>query len=102
METRTETRGELRRTMSRVSAFRSLFLVLLLRYDIVLVFYNTVRCVFHFFFFFSSRRRHTRFDCDWSSDVCSSDLAMPPPGPPPPEGEGISCTAASWTTVRAE
>src|SRR5256886_16097375 len=26
-------------------------------------------------FFFSSRRRHTRFDCDWSSDVCSSDLA---------------------------
>src|SRR2546430_7822540 len=29
---------------------------------------------FFFFFFFSSRRRHTRFDCDWSSDVCSSDL----------------------------
>src|SRR2546430_6834326 len=27
-------------------------------------------------FFFSSRRRHTRFDCDWSSDVCSSDLLM--------------------------
>src|SRR2546430_12494906 len=26
------------------------------------------------FVFFSSRRRHTRFDCDWSSDVCSSDL----------------------------
>src|SRR5882762_2800170 len=28
-----------------------------------------------FYFFFSSRRRHTRFKCDWSSDVCSSDLA---------------------------
>src|SRR6266511_5239813 len=28
-----------------------------------------------FFFFFSSRRRHTRFSRDWSSDVCSSDLA---------------------------
>src|SRR2546430_9909857 len=27
------------------------------------------------YFFSSSRRRHTRFDCDWSSDVCSSDLA---------------------------
>src|SRR2546430_12948534 len=26
-------------------------------------------------FFISSRRRHTRFDCDWSSDVCSSDLS---------------------------
>src|SRR2546428_1341252 len=26
-------------------------------------------------FFFSSRRRHTRCDRDWSSDVCSSDLA---------------------------
>src|SRR5256886_3632428 len=25
---------------------------------------------FFIFFFFSSRRRHTRFDCDWSSDVC--------------------------------
>src|SRR2546430_1508135 len=29
------------------------------------------------YFFFSSRRRHTRFDCDWSSDVCSSDLLSP-------------------------
>src|SRR2546430_8699007 len=29
-------------------------------------------------FFFSSRRRHTRFDCDWSSDVCSSDLDVTP------------------------
>src|SRR2546430_5655616 len=29
-----------------------------------------------FSFFFSSRRRHTRFDCDWSSDVCSSDLTL--------------------------
>src|SRR6266568_6429595 len=27
------------------------------------------------FFFFSSRRRHTRWNCDWSSDVCSSDLS---------------------------
>src|SRR3712207_7273198 len=26
-------------------------------------------------FFFSSRRRHTRYWRDWSSDVCSSDLA---------------------------
>src|SRR2546430_9140108 len=32
------------------------------------------RCFCHLFFFFSSRRRHTIFDCDWSSDVCSSDL----------------------------
>src|SRR6266568_9547433 len=29
---------------------------------------------YYFFFFFSSRRRHTRWNCDWSSDVCSSDL----------------------------
>src|SRR6266436_3264983 len=28
------------------------------------------------FFFFSSRRRHTRCSRDWSSDVCSSDLAV--------------------------
>src|SRR5205807_7925165 len=32
---------------------------------------------FLFFFFFSSRRRHTRLQGDWSSDVCSSDLAPP-------------------------
>src|SRR6267142_5317124 len=30
----------------------------------------------YFVFFFSSRRRHTRFTCDWSSDVCSSDLPL--------------------------
>src|SRR5215204_7245786 len=41
-----------------------------------------------FFFFFSSRRRHTRSLCDWSSDVCSSDLpsqgskARAPTAPP--------------------
>src|SRR6266581_2243564 len=33
-------------------------------------------------FFFSSRRRHTRWTGDWSSDVCSSDLA-PLAGVPP-------------------
>src|SRR2546427_1964000 len=36
--------------------------------------YLTVTGVQTCAFFFSSRRRHTRFDCDWSSDVCSSDL----------------------------
>src|SRR5690606_40127710 len=35
---------------------------------------SVVSCV-SLFFFFSSRRRHTRFSRDWSSDVCSSDLA---------------------------
>src|SRR5689334_23385648 len=33
--------------------------------------HGSLRCVD---FFFSSRRRHTRWNCDWSSDVCSSDL----------------------------
>src|SRR2546430_7945992 len=42
--------------------------------------------VLYYFFFFSSRRRHTRFDCDWSSDVCSSDL----PGGTSGEGCGTS------------
>src|SRR2546429_603094 len=28
------------------------------------------------FYFFSSIRRHTRCSRDWSSDVCSSDLAV--------------------------
>src|SRR3712207_3759458 len=34
------------------------------------------------FFFFSSRRRHTRYWRDWSSDVCSSDLAYRGAGRP--------------------
>src|SRR3712207_1038676 len=37
---------------------------------------KTMHCrVQSLFFFFSSRRRHTRYWRDWSSDVCSSDLA---------------------------
>src|SRR6266478_7056789 len=41
-------------------------------------------------FFFSSRRRHTRFDCDWSSDVCSSDL----------DGRCVLCSAAAHFVLR--
>src|SRR5260370_4745099 len=33
--------------------------------------------------FFSSRRRHTRFKCDWSSEVCSSDLMVTADGEVP-------------------
>src|SRR2546430_8564447 len=41
--------------------------------------YNlTTYAILCVFFFFSSRRRHTSFDCDWSSDVCSSDLGCDP------------------------
>src|SRR2546430_12749334 len=43
-------------------------------YGFIAYAYVIMGLVFFFFFFFSSRRRHTRFDCDWSSDVCSSDL----------------------------
>src|SRR5260221_10617146 len=38
---------------------------------------NCLLIIYVFFFFFSSRRRHTRSLCDWSSDVCSSDLVAP-------------------------
>src|SRR2546430_9288095 len=44
------------------------------------ILYKCVSGLVVFFFFFSSRRRHTRFDCDWSSDVCSSDLVHSPLG----------------------
>src|SRR5262245_14639119 len=40
-----------------------------------MLFFVWVLYSFVFFFFFSSRRRHTRCLSDWSSDVCSSDLA---------------------------
>src|SRR5438270_1181727 len=45
-----------------------------------------------FLFFFSSRRRHTRFDCDWSSDVCSSDLS-------PMTRAGKACSIAPISTL---
>src|ERR1041385_9576373 len=40
--------------------------------------YSAVWSLSYLFFFFSSRRRHTRCSRDWSSDVCSSDLRIPP------------------------
>src|SRR5947207_9820787 len=43
---------------------------------VYLVFLFFLSCIYFFFFFFSSRRRHTRSLCDWSSDVCSSDLKV--------------------------
>src|SRR5688572_32230290 len=45
------------------------------------------------FFFFSSRRRHTRFDCDWSSDVCSSDLHAGEHGTPAQRFYNLVCIA---------
>src|SRR5256886_6688628 len=42
--------------------------------DLDMFFFRHTCLSIFLFFFFSSRRRHTRFDCDWSSDVCSSDL----------------------------
>src|SRR6267143_5381645 len=51
---------------------------------IIVCLFCTCRSYISVFFFFSSRRRHTRWNCDWSSDVCSSDLEAP--APPPPGG----------------
>src|SRR2546430_9743035 len=51
------------------------------------------------FFFFSSRRRHTRFDCDWSSDVCSSDLGS---CPPPAKHEPRGSAHRRWPGARAD
>src|SRR5689334_23590707 len=51
-----------------------------------------------FTFFFSSRRRHTRWNCDWSSDVCSSDL----PGPPTPRSRLMPPRRATTGPVPVE
>src|SRR6266849_940016 len=49
-----------------------------------------------YLFFFSSSSRHTRATRDWSSDVCSSDLATPPL-----PGRGPSCRPSSAPVARA-
>src|SRR5260370_23878157 len=48
-------------------------------------------------FFFSSRRRHTRFKCDWSSDVCSSDLSASTQQVYQLFGRPPSSELAAWT-----
>src|SRR2546427_7994380 len=53
---------------------------------------------FRALFFFSSRRRHTSFDCDWSSDVCSSDLHSKSM---PPFSCAMSCTSFACSSTPA-
>src|SRR6266496_5454689 len=52
-----------------------------------------------FFFFFSSRRRHTSSLRDWSSDVCSSDLAATSPRARP--GRAAAQDRGHWSVRRA-
>src|SRR5260221_8547551 len=53
------------------------------------------------FFFFSSRRRHTRSLCDWSSDVCSSDLELAHDlfGDADPVGKQMLINAMPYTVI---
>src|SRR5689334_24494748 len=53
-------------------------------------------------FFFSSRRRHTRWNCDWSSDVCSSDLSGWLLTSDNPEGPTIEATEEMVPIARLE
>src|SRR5688572_7095224 len=57
-----------------VSCISFFFFFFYLVFFLFFFFFSYFFVFFFCFFFFSSRRRHTRFDCDWSSDVCSSDL----------------------------
>src|SRR2546430_5090991 len=60
-------------TAHRYRTVRRQFLQYLQERDIALE--QVDLAILETYVFFSSRRRHTRFDCDWSSDVCSSDLS---------------------------
>src|SRR5438034_10515742 len=67
-----------------------------------MVSFEAVDCFLYFFF--SSRRRHTRSLCDWSSDVCSSDLggvrtAVPPCEGGPGAGRGVAALACTSTSM---
>src|SRR5690242_21185335 len=58
-----------------ISFFSFIFFLVFFSTGCWFLFFYWLFFFFFFFFFFSSRRRHTRLTCDWSSDVCSSDLA---------------------------
>src|SRR5215204_6587014 len=51
-------------------------------------------------FFFSSRRRHTRSLCDWSSDVCSSDLRLEAGRHLLPRSLGLHWVEVRWLEAR--
>src|SRR5438132_4939745 len=52
------------------------------------------------YFFFSSRRRHTRSLCDWSSDVCSSDLGSDAVSDWPLLNALLNCASgATWVSL---
>ena len=38
--------------------------------------YDIYQCDCFFFFFFKQKTAYEIYQCDWSSDVCSSDLAV--------------------------
>src|SRR5260221_7514607 len=59
--------------------------------DVYCILFLSAMCVIFFFFFFSSRRRHTRSLCDWSSDVCSSDLTCKSASQPSTHRTDMSC-----------
>src|SRR5260370_24907947 len=61
-----------------IACFCDLYIWILSVQSLLLCCKLTFLCssLYFFCFFFSSRRRHTRFKCDWSSDVCSSDLPV--------------------------
>src|SRR5260370_4861744 len=67
------------------------------------MFLRTVAVVLHlaYFFFFSSRRRHTRFKCDWSSDVCSSDLRFSTASTRTARRPGVMWPASAYNDTRA-
>src|SRR5690242_21046277 len=55
-----------------------------------------------FLFYFPSTRRHTRLTCDWSSDVCSSDLITDPAAQPAHVGVGFLVEAQAHEGVDGE
>src|SRR5689334_22540720 len=72
-------------------------------YFVLCCFFVLICCYVFFLFFFSSRRRHTRWNCDWSSDVCSSDLetttAEGISAQPLPEAAEIHASLAGVTRI---
>src|SRR5256885_9768832 len=78
----------------------SCFIWLQLVTRLPLIKYSMIMLVFLMLFFFSSRRRHTRLQGDWSSDVCSSDLARVLGGLRRPD-QGLGRHAPEVETVAA-
>ena len=68
--------------MQALVFYRYIIIIIYITIFVIIIFLLLLLFLFLFFFFFKQKTAYEIVDCDWSSDVCSSDLdpSKTPPG----------------------